>query len=55
LADSDDVLQQALMAIGVNDPSEVIEQIRKEGGSNTEAAAIKSVRRIMERIERGSK
>jgi len=55
LADSDDVLSQALMAIGVNNPAEVIEQIRDKSGENTEAAAIKGLRRIIERIERGSK
>ena len=55
LADSDDVIQQALMAIGVNDIAEVMEKLKGQGNENTEAAAIKSVRRIMERIERGSK
>ena len=50
---SDDVLQQALMAIGINDPAEVLEQLDKETKENAEVAAIRALRRIQESLGRG--
>ena len=58
LATSDDVLQQALMALGINDTAQVIEDMNKaaEGPEgNQEAAAIKSLKRIAEALDRGRK
>jgi len=52
LADSDDILQQALLALEVNNPAEVIRQIHKESKDNPEAAAIKALKRIQDSLRR---
>lgn len=54
LATSDDVLQQALMTLGINDPAEVIKAMNEAPEGNQEAQAIRSLKRIAEAIGRTS-
>jgi len=50
LADSDDVKQVALMALGVNDPAEVIDQLSKETKTNPEAALTRVLKQFRESL-----
>lgn len=50
LADSHDVIQQALIVLGINDPGKVIDELTKESGSvNTKLAkALRELKRVIE-------
>jgi len=52
LADSDDVKQVALMALGVNDPSEVLDQLAKEVKANPELALSKALKQLRESLKK---
>lgn len=51
-AESDDVKQIALMALGVNDPAEVIEALAKEVRENPDAALAKALRKFRESLNK---
>jgi len=50
LGDSDDVKQLALLSLGVNDPSEVLDQLAKEAKTNPEVALARALRQFRESI-----
>ena len=51
LASSNDVIQQALMALGINDPAQVIEQLNQEAKGNSTVALIRELRRYRESLQ----
>ena len=55
LGDSDDVKQIALMTLGVNDPSEVLDELNKtEDTGTTEARLLRAVRQLKEALVKRS-
>lgn len=55
LGDSDDVVQIALMTLGVNDPTEVLDELTKEATSNPDAAIARVLRQLREAIQNKEK
>lgn len=51
-ASSPDVQQVALMALGINDPAEVIKQLGKESKRNPEVALVKALREFKESLKK---
>lgn len=52
LGDSPDVLQVALMALGINDPAEVLDALAKETKGNTDARLVRALREFRVEQER---
>ena len=52
LADSDDVMQIALMTLGINDPAEVIDALKAEVGSSESLRLVKALKEFRESLKK---